>query len=135
MGKYAPLREFLIDQDKAVVAMSFEQIEALIGQALPASKSSRAFWSNNPDNNVMTREWLAAGFVAEAVDLNAGTLKFRKREEHPVLFEGETAANLDMEATGRDPLFGCMRGTLKILPDVDYTKPAAPDWAKVYDDR
>jgi hypothetical protein len=134
MGKFAPLREFLIDQDKAVVAMSFDQIEALIGQPLPSSKTSRAFWSNNPDNNVMTRERLAAGFVAEAVDLSAGTLNFRRREEHPVLFEGETDADLEMAATGRDPLFGCMRGTLKILPDVDYTKPADPDWAKVYGD-
>ncbi|MGX8012118.1 helix-turn-helix domain-containing protein [Mesorhizobium sp. ORM8.1] len=33
-----------------------------------------------------------------------------------------------------DPLFGCMAGTLTLLPDVDYTAPADPDWGKVYDD-
>ncbi|WP_149791101.1 helix-turn-helix transcriptional regulator [Mesorhizobium sp. NFR06] len=34
---------------------------------------------------------------------------------------------------GADHLFGCMAGTLKLLPDVDYTAPAEPDWGKVYD--
>ena len=35
---------------------------------------------------------------------------------------------------GADPLFGCMAGTLTLLPDVDYTAPADPEWGKVYDD-
>src|SRR6266542_684215 len=35
---------------------------------------------------------------------------------------------------GADPLFGCMAGTLTLLPEVDYTAPADPDWGKVYDD-
>ncbi|WP_167391367.1 helix-turn-helix domain-containing protein [Mesorhizobium temperatum] len=35
---------------------------------------------------------------------------------------------------GADPLFGCMAGTLILLPDVDYTAPADPDWGRVYDD-
>ncbi|MFN3548069.1 MAG: hypothetical protein ACK4U0_11325 [Mesorhizobium sp.] len=133
MGKYSPLRDFLIDQDQPVVTMSFGQIEALIGRPLPSSKVNRTFWSNNPDNNVMTREWLAAGFLAEAVDIKAGKLTFRKREEYPIIFAGESAKDLGQELTGQDPLFGCMRGTLKILPGVDYTKPADPDWGKVYD--
>jgi transcriptional regulator with XRE-family HTH domain len=35
---------------------------------------------------------------------------------------------------GADPLFGCMAGTLTLLPDIDYTAPADPDWGNVYDD-
>ncbi|MER8883051.1 helix-turn-helix domain-containing protein [Mesorhizobium sp. M0184] len=35
---------------------------------------------------------------------------------------------------GADPLFGCMAGTLTLLPDVDYTAPADPDWGNVYDE-
>ena len=34
---------------------------------------------------------------------------------------------------GADPLFGCMAGTLTLLPDVDYSAPADPDWGKVYE--
>jgi hypothetical protein len=134
MGKYTPLRDFLIDQDQPVVSMSFEQIEELIGQPLPPSKANRAFWSNNPDNNVMTREWLAAGFLAESVDIRRGSLLFRRKEERPVMFPGETSKAMEQKPTGKDPLFGCMRGTLKLLPGVDYTKPADPNWGKVYDD-
>lgn len=134
MGKYTPLRDFLIEQDQALVPMTFAQIERLLGQRLPASKASRAWWSNNPDNNVMTREWLAAGYVAEAVDIKREKLVFRRMEEYPIIFPGESEADLGFKATGRDPLFGCMRGALKSLPDVDYTQPADPDWGKVYDD-
>lgn len=134
MGKYTPLRDFLIQQDDATVPMTFAQIEELLGQRLPASKASRAWWSNNPDNNVMTREWLAAGYLAEAVDLKSERLVFRRMEEYPIIFPGESEADLGLKPTGHDPLFGCMRGTLKILPDVDYTQPADPDWGKVYDD-
>lgn len=134
MGKYTPLRDFLIGRDETSVPMTFGQIERLLGQRLPASKASRAWWSNNPDNNVMTREWLAAGYLAEAVDLKQGKLVFRKMEEYPIIFPGESKADLGFKPTGRDPLFGCMWGTLKILPDVDYTQPADPDWGKVYDD-
>lgn len=132
MGKYTPLREFLIEQDGPAVAMSFKQIEQLLGQSLPASKASRAWWSNNPDNNVMTREWLAAGYIAEAIDIKAGKLIFRKMDEYPIIFPGESSDELKL--TGVDALFGSMRGTLKILPDVDYTQPADPKWGKVYDD-
>lgn len=35
---------------------------------------------------------------------------------------------------GADPLFGCMTGSLTLLPEIDYTAPADPDWGKVYDD-
>lgn len=134
VGKYAPLRDFLIQQDEIAVPMTFEQIEKLLGQALPASKTSRAWWSNNPDNNVMTREWLAAGFIAEGVDLKGEKIVFRKMEEYPVIFPGESAEDLGYKSTGSDPLFGCLVGSLKLLPDVDYTQPADPHWGKVYDD-
>ncbi|WP_082530015.1 helix-turn-helix transcriptional regulator [Rhizobium sp. Root1203] len=33
-----------------------------------------------------------------------------------------------------DPIFGCMKGTMTLLPDLDLTAPADPDWGKVYTD-
>ena len=134
MGKYAALRDFLIEQDECAVPITFAEIERLLGQPLPASKASRAWWSNNPDNNVMTREWLAAGYLTESVDVQGQKLVFRRRQEDPIMFPGESEADLGVQPTGRDPLFGCMRGSLKLLPDVDYTQPADPEWGKVYDD-
>ena len=34
----------------------------------------------------------------------------------------------------RHPLFGSMKGTTIIMPGVDLTQPADPDWARVYED-
>ena len=34
----------------------------------------------------------------------------------------------------RHPLFGSMKGTSIVMPGVDLTQPADPDWGKVYDD-
>ena len=48
--------------------MTFAEIEALLGEKLPASKQYPAWWSNNPSNNPMTKEWLAAGFQTESVE-------------------------------------------------------------------
>jgi transcriptional regulator with XRE-family HTH domain len=61
----------------------------------------------------------------------------------PGLMEGQVDFKDDMSGNkeeyivpprGADPLFGCMAGTLTLLPDVDYTEPADPEWGKVYDD-
>lgn len=34
----------------------------------------------------------------------------------------------------RHPLFGSMKGTSIVMPGVDLTQPADPEWGKVYDD-
>lgn len=33
-----------------------------------------------------------------------------------------------------DRIRGCMKGTMTILPGVDLTEPADPEWGKIYDD-
>ena len=32
------------------------------------------------------------------------------------------------------PAYGALKGMITLLPGVDYTEPADPDWGKVYDD-
>lgn len=36
--------------------------------------------------------------------------------------------------THRHPIFGYMKGTMTIPPDLDLTAPADPEWGKVYAD-
>ncbi len=124
MGKYEPLGHFLKKQKRDRIKMTFAEIEKLIGAKLPKSKSSRAFWSNNPDNNVMTREWLTAGFVAKSVDLRTGELIFSRLTE---------TSEAEIHALGLQRwknIFGSMKGMVTIAPGVDITKPAfdADDW-------
>ena len=51
------------------VTLSFGDLEDLIGRALPPSaRRHRAWWANSP-NGTLARQWLAAGWRAEHVDL------------------------------------------------------------------
>ena len=115
MGKYEPLGEFLRSQRLDRISMTFGEIERILKAKLPDSKKHRAWWSNNPDNNVMTREWLDAGYETEAVDIAGEKLVFRKLEPTPP--EGK-----------RHPIFGCMKGMITIVHPYDLTAPSGEDW-------
>ena len=141
MRRYEPLKHFLVSQSQDHVPMTFEAIERVLGRRLPPSKAHRAWWSNNPDNNVMTREWLAAGYRTEAVDIAGESLVFRRVlddtttgfAEEAIAFAGENPETGVERSRRRHPIFGCMKGTMTLRPDVDLTEPADPDWGKVYD--
>ena len=127
MGKYEPLSEFLRKQAANEVRVSFEQIERIIGAKLPASAHEhRAWWSNNPNNSVMTRAWLDAGFRSEQVDMARRKLTFRK-----VAPTASTTADNRPAMSTRHPLYGWMKGTVTIAPGVDLTEPADPHWGEV----
>ena len=127
MSKYEPLGAFLQSKNADVVPITFAQIERLIGAKLPPSAKYRAWWSNNPDNSVMTRVWLEAGFRSEEVDLNGRKLVFRRvRDKEPEMQSDpiqKTAAS-----SGKHPLFGALKGLLRVMPGTDLTQPADPDW-------
>lgn len=118
MGKYEPLGQFLRGERRQRIAMTFAEIERILGARLPPSKQHRAWWSNNPDNNVMTREWLDAGYETESVDTVSGKLVFRRRAEAPA------------KKAARPSIFGCMKGMVTFAPGFDPTEPAFPesDW-------
>lgn len=128
MGKYSPLRAFLEQQEVDRIAMTFDEIERLLGASLPASKKYPAWWSNNPSNNPMTREWLAAGFETEEVDIAGQSVAFRRVPRRKAdRFEETPQAEFESSAC-RHPLFGILKGVIKIPPGVDLTEPAFPDW-------
>ncbi len=137
MSKYTPLREHLDAQPHDHIPMSFTEIEQLLGFSLPASKQYPAWWSNNPSNNPMTREWLDAGFETENVNTPAGQLVFR-RVERPLSGSKGGGTSSGSGDNGHKPerksVFGCMKGTLTIAPGYDITQPADPDWGTVYQD-
>ncbi|WP_426437977.1 DUF7662 domain-containing protein [Bradyrhizobium genosp. P] len=130
MGKYSRLGEFLRAQRNLEIPMTFGEIERVIGGKLPPnSPQYPAWWSNNPTNNVMTKVWLAAGFRTEQVDTKAGKLVFRRVEQN----SSATTSPPRVKKSGRHPLFGALKGTVRIAPGTDLTKPADPDWGKAYE--
>jgi len=130
MSKYDPLYETLTANNAKHVFMSFAEIEGVLGFALPrSSKQHRAWWSNNPSNNVMTKAWLMAGYKTESVDIAGEKLVFRKTD-----ITSDNGGGLKQPqqqvVESRHPVFGCMAGTVTIAPGVDLTDPADPDWGK-----
>jgi hypothetical protein len=128
MGKYDRLGEFLKSQRGREVPMTFAEIERVIGGKLPPnSPQYPAWWSNNPANNVMTRVWLAAGFRTEQVDTKARKVVFRRIDPKPL------ESPVPRAKKGRHPLFGALKGLMRIPPDVDLTEPADPDWGRIHE--
>ena len=115
--------------------MSFDEIERVIGTKLPPSATQhRAWWSNNAQNNVMTKAWREAGFESEDVDMKARRVAFRRVRSE--LSDETGAPSVDGTREDRHPLIGWMKGTLTIAEGVDLTQPADPEWGEAaYGDR
>src|SRR4051794_15224845 len=114
MGKYSPLQEYLAKQGHEYIPMTFADIEKVLATALPDSKKYPAWWSNNPSNNVMTKEWLAAGYQTESVDIAGERLVFRRiRGQRPPGNDPGSAPKASPKGA-RHPAFGCLKGTLTI---------------------
>src|ERR1700752_847802 len=101
--KYEPLTEFLRRQSRAVVRMSFDEIERVIGAKLPPSAlHHRAWWCNNAQNNVMPKAWKDAGFESEDVDMKGRRVAFRRVRSDA---SGDTGApSVDVTTNDRHPL-------------------------------
>jgi hypothetical protein len=125
MGKYEPLAQFLRKQKRDRIAMTFAEIEVVLNAKLPASKNSRAFWSNNPDNNVMTRAWVEAGFETEDVSPQSASLVFHRKKA-----KQQKQAN---KKTDWHAMFGCMKGMITFSPGYNPTSSAysAKEWEEI----
>jgi hypothetical protein len=138
MAKYDPLKAFLSSQMSQHLAMSFAQIEQILGFKLPASaRHHQAWWANEAAGHVQARAWLAAGFETEQVDIEGHALVFRRvtasngMQEEPRMFEPQDPQS--PKKLGRHPLIGSMKGTFTIEPGYDLTKPMYTDeeWAEI----
>jgi hypothetical protein len=81
MAKYDPLRDELASVGAARIAMTFGEIEQLIGR-LPASAWNFPWWWGNKDDQthhqVQCNAWGAAGYVADA-DIDRRTVVFTRK--------------------------------------------------------
>jgi len=138
VGKYEPLGPFLRKQRTAEVPMTFREIEKITGAKLPPkAQHQRAWWSNNPDNNVMTKVWLEAGFESAQVDMEGRKLVFRRVAQAPEAMPGfaESAPKPYATKDGKHRGWGALKGMIRIAPGVDLTEPSDPDLADYYDQK
>lgn len=117
MSKYEPLPQFLMRSERMVYRLSFSEIERILGFKLPKSAyQHEAWWSNNATGHSHARTWLKLGWRTEEVDLVGRKVTFRHL--------GQASAGATQK---RDP-WGCMAGTVTILPDTDLTAPSGETW-------
>ena len=121
MGKYEPLGQFLRKQKRDRIPMTFAEIERVLNAKLPASKNSRAFWSNNPDNNVMTRIWVEAGFETEDVSPQSSSIVFHRKK------------SLSKNSNDWDSMVGSMKGMITFAPECDANTPpySSEEWEEI----
>ena len=117
MSKYELLPQFLMRSERMVHRLSFSEIERILGFRLPQSAYQyEAWWSNNATGHSHARTWLKLGWRTEEVDLSGRKVTFRHL--------GQASASATQK---RDP-WGCMAGTVTILPDTDLTAPSGGTW-------
>ena len=131
MGKYSPLKDFLSSQNRDCIPMSFAEVERVLGLKLPASKQYPAWWSNNPSNNPMTKEWLDAGYETEAVDTRSQKLVFRRVRKVPA--QGGSRTGSAAERRPLHPGLGFMKGLITIKEGFDVSGPSSDEsWDEGY---
>lgn len=125
MSKYEPLQLFLERQTATEIPLRFAEIETIIGAKLPpAAHRHRAWWSNNPSNNVMTRSWLTAGYVSERGDIAAERIVFRRQRDQA----GDTSQGVAPKAGFLDRIRAQLAGTVKVADGVDIAAPSGERW-------
>ena len=79
-GKYTPLEHYLagLPSDKRDVTLSFEHIERIINDKLPASATKhRAWWSNERNGmHVNAHAWMDAGWKLDTVNFSQKWARF-----------------------------------------------------------
>jgi hypothetical protein len=78
MDRYSKLTDWL--KGPQWIALTFSEIEGIVGDKLPESASKyRPWWGNEVDaGSRQCRAWMDAGYEVEKVDLKAQVVRFRK---------------------------------------------------------
>lgn len=80
-GKYDPIQKWLESQKEAGetrLRVSFQDIERILGDALPESaRTHRSWWGNDSTSHTQASAWMRAGWLVETVDLSAQEIFFR----------------------------------------------------------
>lgn len=123
--KYAALKRFLGGQSQDRLGMSFADIERVLETPLPASAYRRAaWWANDATGHAQAKAWLEAGFKTEQVNIEGKSVTFARISS---VQRGVREMQEPYQAGApvkKHPMAGALKGTFKIAPGWDLTRPA-----------
>lgn len=103
-SRYAPLADYLLSQPgkNDLIHKTFDEVEAIIGGALPASaRRHRAWWANDAIGHPHAKSWLESGWRSSSINLNEGRVTFnriKEREKAYIDFFSSILADLSKKA-------------------------------------
>jgi hypothetical protein len=119
MTKYEPLAAFLRSRDAGKQELDFEEVKTILGFDLPKSAYKHpAWWSNDETTHSQARAWLSAGWKTADLDLAGGRVTFVRH----------TRGNPPEPPRAADDPWGCMAGTVRVMPGVDLTAASGERW-------
>ncbi len=81
-GKYAPLYDWLKGRGQAVemIALAFDELDRMLGGALPRSaRMRRQWWANSASHrSPQAAAWLQAGWRVARVEREGGWVRFER---------------------------------------------------------
>lgn len=94
-GKYAALARHLEGQATSPVAMTFGQIEQVLGFSLPESaRRHQAWWANQGRGHSLA--WQSVGYAVTALSVDEERLTFLKREQVTEFMDEPSADDADL---------------------------------------
>lgn len=80
-SKYEKLARYLEQIDADKINMTFDEIEAILGELLPGAAGKRAWWANSATNNHALNGWLDVGWETANVNMKERILDFVKMSQ------------------------------------------------------
>jgi Domain of unknown function (DUF4268)/CBS domain len=87
-SRYAPLAIWLQEQlpsDRAV-QLTFQQVEAIMGDVLPASAHERSWWANDSKSHIQSQQWLEVGWRVSKINMREETVVFTRIKDREKLY-------------------------------------------------
>ncbi len=75
-SSYAPIGAHLDALAADEATLTFAEVERIVDRTLPTSARTHRAWWANTDAHSQARTWLAVGWRVDAVDLEAGTVRY-----------------------------------------------------------
>ncbi len=104
-NEYAPLYEHPLNLEPDVWSTTFEEVEIVLGFALPpAARTDLVWWFNRVDTHSTSHAlaWSLAGWFTSNIDVKGETIKFERDDDYRIKINGKPRRSITEEWVPHD---------------------------------